>query len=63
MRFKVRSEGKDLFYQGTYNFQNLRNESLVIADHLHVKISKFASFKIKLMLQEDNILHILNQSN
>ena len=34
-----------------------------IADHLYVKISKPALFNIKLLLKEDNILHILNESD
>ena len=39
----------------------MRNETLAIADHfLYVKISKLALFNIKLLLKEDNILHILN---
>ena len=51
------------FSQGTYKFQNLRNETLAIADHLHVKISKLALFNVKLLLKEDNILHTLIESN
>ena len=47
----------------SYNFQNLRNETLAIADHLHVKISKLTLFTIKLLLKEDSIFHILNESN
>ena len=35
------TERNELFSQGTYNFQNLRNETLAIADHLDLKISKF----------------------
>ena len=34
----------------TYNFQNLRNKTLAVADHLYVKISKCALFDIKLLL-------------
>ena len=37
--------------QGTYNFQNLKNETLAIADHSYVKISKSALFNIKLLLK------------
>ena len=46
---------KSFFLQGTYNFQNLRIETLAIADHLHVKISKLVFSDIKLLLKEDNI--------
>ena len=53
---------KSFFPQGTYNFQNLRNEKLAIADHSNVKILKLAVFNIKLLLKEDNILHILSES-
>ena len=41
----------------------MRNEILAIVDHLYVKISKLALFNIKSLLKEDNILHILNESN
>ena len=41
----------------------LRNETLPVADHLHIKISKLALFNIKLSLKKDNILHILNELN
>ena len=51
------------FSQETYNFQNLQNGTLAIADHVYVKISKLALINIKLLLKEDNILHILNESN
>ena len=53
----------ELFPQKTYNFQNLRNETLAIADHLEVKISKLAWFNIKLLLKEGNILPLLNDLN
>ena len=55
------TEEDDLFSQGTYNFQNLRNESMAIADHEYVKISKLVLFHIELLLKEDSILHILNE--
>ena len=41
--------------------QNLRNETLAIADHLYVKISKLALSNIKLLLKEENILHMVNE--
>ena len=47
----------ELFSQGTYDFQNLRNETLVIADYDYVKLFSFAMFDMKLWLKEDNILH------
>ena len=53
----------EFFSQETYNFQKLTNETLVVADRFYVKISKLASFNIKLLLKEDNILYILNESN
>ena len=31
----------ELFSQGTYNFQNLKNETFAIADYKYVNISKF----------------------
>ena len=31
---------KELFSQGTYNFERLRIETLAIADHLYVKSPK-----------------------
>ena len=43
--FLLKSQGtkiKGAFPQGTYNFQNLGNEALAIADHKDVSISKFA---------------------
>ena len=57
------TEGKRAFFPGNLKFQTLRNESLAIADHLYLKISKLALFHIKLLLKEDNILHILNKLN
>ena len=55
----VKSEGTEnlwLFSQGMYNFQNLGDETLVIADYKCVKISKFAVLYVKLWLNEDNVL-------
>ena len=34
---------------------------MTIADHEHLKISKLVFFRTKLVLKEDNILHILNK--
>ena len=34
---------------------------MAIANRKYVKISTLALFHIKLLLQEDNILHILNE--
>ena len=42
-------------------FKNLRNETLVIADHLYVKIFKLALFNVKLLRKQDNTFHILNK--
>ena len=36
----------ELFTQGSYNFQNLRNETLAIADHKHVNIFKVGSLSV-----------------
>ena len=38
----------ELFSQGVYNFPNLRNETLVIADYKYAKIFSFAMFDMKL---------------
>ena len=44
------------FSQPTYNFQNLKNVTLAIADHEHVKISRLVVlFNIMLLPKEDNI--------
>ena len=49
-------QGTEAFLsQGTYNFQNLRNETLVIADYEYAKIFSFAMFDMKLWLKEENI--------
>ena len=50
-----------IFPQGAYNFQNLRNETMAMADHEYVKISKLVLFNIKSLLEEDSILHVLNE--
>ena len=42
--------------QGTYNFQILENETLIITDCKHATILKFAMLDIKLQLKDDNIL-------
>ena len=68
MRFQNRNSfvsqiPNELISQETYNFQNLRNETLAIADHLYVEISKLALFNVKLLLKEGNILHFLSGSN
>ena len=36
---------------------------MATADHLYVKILKLTLFNVKLLLKEDSILHILNESN
>ena len=46
----------ELFSQDTYNFHNLRNETLVIADYEYAKIFSFALFDMRLWLKEENIL-------
>ena len=58
LNFKSQGTEKfELFSQGTYNFQNSRNEIWVIADYEYVKIFSFAMFDMKLWLKEENILH------
>ena len=58
LNFKSQETEKfELFSQGIYNFQNLRNGTLVIADYEYVKIFSFAVFDMKLWLKEENILH------
>ena len=58
LNFKSQGTEKfELFFQGTYNFQDLRNETLVIADYEHAKIFSFAMSDMKLWLEEKNILH------
>ena len=45
----------ELFSQGTYDFQNLGNETLFIADHENVKKSAFHWLAAKLWLKETTI--------
>ena len=47
------TEKLELFSQRIYSFQNLRNETLVIADYEHAKIFSFAMFDMKLWLKEE----------
>ena len=51
------NEKFELSSQGTYNFQNLRNETLVIADYEYAKISRIAVMDVKLWVKEDLDLH------
>ena len=46
----------ELFSQGTYNFQNFRNETLFIANYENVKKSAFDRLAEKLWLKESIIL-------
>ena len=49
VNFKSRGTEKvKLSSQGTYNFQILGNETLLIADYKYAKVSKFAMLDIKL---------------
>ena len=49
LNFKSRGTEKiELSSQGTYNFQSLGNETLIIADYKYAKIFKFAMLDIKL---------------
>ena len=58
LNFKSRGTEKiELSSQGTYNFQILGNETLIIADYKYAKIFKFAMLDIKLQLKDDNILY------
>ena len=58
LNFKSQGTKKfELFPQGTYNFQNLRNETLVIADYEYAKMFIFAMSDTKLWLKEENILY------
>ena len=47
----------ELFSQGTYDSQNLRYETQVIADYEYVKISRIAVMDIKLWMKKDLDLH------
>ena len=51
------TENFELFFQGNYDSQNLRNESLVIAGYEYVKISSIVVMDIKLWMKEDLDLH------
>ena len=58
LNFKSQTTEKfELFSQGTYIFQNLRYETLVIADYEYAKIFGSAMCDMKLWLKEENILH------
>ena len=49
LNFKYRETKKiQLSFQGTYNFQILGNEILIIADYKYAKVFKFATLDIKL---------------
>ena len=57
LNFKSQGTNKiELSSQGTYNFQILGNETLIIDDHKYAKMFKFATLDIKLQLKDDNIL-------
>ena len=55
------AEKFELFSQGIYNFQNFRNETLVIVGYKYANLFSFATFNMKLWLKEENILHDLNE--
>ena len=58
LNFKSRGTKKiELSSQGTYNFQILGNETLIIADWEYIPIFRFALLDIKLWLKDDNILY------
>ena len=58
LNFKSQGTEKfELFSQETYCFQNLRYETLVIADYEYVKISRIAVMNFKLWMKEDLDLH------
>ena len=49
--FNLNSQGNEkfeLFYQETYDFQNVRNETLFIVEHENVKESAFGWLAVKL---------------
>ena len=53
--FNLNSQGNEefeLFSQGTYDFQNFRNEILYIADHDDIKNSVFDCLTAKLWFKE-----------
>ena len=49
------TEKFELFSQGTYDSQNLRNETLVIADYDNEIVFRFAMFDMMLWPKEENI--------
>ena len=51
------TENFERFSQGTYECQNLRYETLAVADYEHVKIFKIAVMDIKLWMKEGLDLH------
>ena len=50
---KGRTEKFELFSQGTYDSQNFRYETRIIANYKYVKISRAAVTDIKLWMKED----------
>ena len=49
LNFKFRGTEKiELSSEGTYNFQILRNETVIIADYIYAKIFKLSMLDIKL---------------
>ena len=55
-----KSQGTEKFEplsQGTYDSQNVRYETLVIADYKYVKISRIDVMDVKLWMKEDVDLH------
>ena len=53
LNFKSQGTEKlELFFQGTYDSQNLRYETLAIADYEYVKISRIAVMDIKLRMKD-----------
>ena len=58
--FQIIGNGRNyLFPKG--KFQTSRNETMDIADHKYVTVSKFVLLDIKLLLKEDSISHTLNE--
>ena len=58
--FNTKSQGTlkvELFSPGIYKFQNLGNETLVIAGYECVKISGFTVLHVKLWSEDNNVLH------
>ena len=54
------TEKFELFSKGTYDSQNLRYETVIIADYEYVKISSIAVMDIKLWMTEDLDLQLIN---